>query len=94
MHLQNYTCNYTTLGGSSYLTGESIDYNFGPYNLIFPAGITSVSFNVTINDDNILEGNESFILIIAESSLKNQAFMFTAGAFAQSTVIIIDITSK
>ena len=61
---------------------------------MFPAGKTSASFNVAINDDNILEGNETFILTIAESSLKNQGFVFTTGAYDKTTVIIIDTTSK
>ena len=62
--------------------------------MTFPAGVTSVSLNVTIHNDNILEGNETFILTIANSSLSNQGFIFTTGAYNKATVIIIDTTSK
>ena len=50
-------------------TGGGVDYNSGPYNVIFPAGVTSVSFNITINNDNVLEYNETFNLTIINGSL-------------------------
>ena len=75
-------------------TGGGDDYHSGPYNVTFPAGVTSVSFNVMINNDNILEGNETFVLVIANSSLHNQGFIFTTGAYDKATVTIIDTTSK
>ena len=62
--------------------------------MTFPARVTNVSLNVTIHNDNILEGNETFILTIANSSLSNQGFIFTIGAYNKATVIIIDTTSK
>ena len=43
----------------------NIDYMSGPYIITITAGLTSVLFNVTINDDNIHEGIEEFNLIIA-----------------------------
>ena len=74
--------------------GGGIDYNSELYNVTFPAGVTSVSFDVMINDDNILEGNETFILTIANSSLNGQGFIFTTGAYGKTIVNIIDTTSK
>ena len=62
--------------------------------MTFPAGETSVSLNVKINNDNVLEGNETFTLTIATSSLNNQSFIITTGAYDKATVIIIDTTSK
>ena len=50
------------------VTGGGVDYQSGPYNVKFPAGVTNVSFNVLINNDNILEVNEEFNLIIRHSS--------------------------
>jgi len=50
-------------------TGGGVDYNSGPYNVMIPAGVTSVTFDVPITDDNILEGNENFMLTINQSSL-------------------------
>ena len=53
------------------LQGRGIDYNSGPYNVAIPAGNLSSSFNVSINDDNVLELNEEFYLAIDQSSLPN-----------------------
>ena len=41
------------------------DYSPGPYNIIIPAGLTSVSHNILIIDDNVLEDNENFLLLIS-----------------------------
>ena len=48
---------------------------------------SSVYFNVSINDDNVLEGNENFTLTINQSSLPDH---ITVGDPAQATVIIED----
>ena len=77
---------------SNDITGGGVDYNSGPYNVTFPAGVTSVSLNVAIKNDNILEGNETFMFIIANSSLSNH--IITTGDHDKATVIIIDTTSK
>ena len=50
-------------------TGGGVDYNSGPYNVIFPAGVTSVSLNIIINNDYVLEYNETFYLTIINGSL-------------------------
>ena len=55
---------------SAHITG-GVDYDSGPYSVMFTAGMTSVSFDVPINDDNILETNEDFTLTIDSSSLPN-----------------------
>ena len=64
-----------------------MDYDSGPYTVTFPAGQTTVIFNIPINDDNILEGNENFILTINASSLSNGV---TRGGPYQATVTIVD----
>ena len=46
-----------------------------------------MSFNASINDDNVLEDNESFTLTIIESSLPDGV---TIGGTAQATVTILD----
>ena len=50
------------------ITGGS-DYESGPFNVIIPAGETSVPLNISIIDDNIFEANESFNISIDSSSL-------------------------
>ena len=61
------------------------------YNLLhsvtFPAGVMSVPFNVSINDDNIFEDNENFILTI-NSSLP------TGVMVNQATVTVMDNDRK
>ena len=47
-----------------YLT-DLTDYRFTPLNITIPAGYTTATFNVTIYEDKIVEGNETFCLFIA-----------------------------
>ena len=49
---------------SIYFIGGGVDYNSGPYDVTFTAGMTNVSFNVTIINDTLLESNETFNLTI------------------------------
>ena len=82
MHSYTY-CNY-------YI--GNIDYDPGPYLFTIPAKMTSVLFDATmINNDNILEDNETFYLTINSSSLPND---FTAGNPFQVEVTIIDDDCK
>ena len=53
--------------------------------------MTSVPFNVSINDDDIFEGNEDFTLTIDPSSLPNDV---TVGSPDQATVTIVDNDCK
>ena len=75
---------YNVLGGTDY--GP-----WGPYNITIPAGQTTFSFNVSIIDDDVLEGNEDFNLIILAESLQNN---ITLGDHNRSTVTIMDDDSK
>jgi len=71
---------------SAHITG-GVDYDSGPYSVMFTAGMTSVSFDVPINDDNILETNEDFTITINSSSLPNGVTRDSPGA---ATVTIMD----
>ena len=68
-----------------------MDYGSGPYTVTFPAGVTIVPFNIPINDDNIFEGNEDFMLTIDPSSLPTGG---TVGNPGQATVTIVDNDRK
>ena len=68
-----------------------MDYGSGPYTVTFPAGVTSVPFNVSITDDIIYEGNEDFILTIDPSSLPTDV---SVGSPGQATVTIVDDDRK
>ena len=67
------------------------DYNSGPYNVTFLAGVTRVPFNVSITDDNVLEDNESFSLSIDFTVLPNNV---TVANISQTTVNILDNDGK
>ena len=71
-------------------TGGGIDYDSGPYTVSFPAGMTSISFDVPITDDNILENNEQFHLIFS-NTLPDHV---TIGNPSQTIVTITDNDSK
>ena len=70
---------------------ENGDYNSGPYNVTFSAGATTAAFNISINDDNILEDEETFHLSIDPSSLPMDV---TIGNPVQATVTIVDVDCK
>ena len=67
-----------------------MDYTSGPYSVTFPAGVISVPFNISINDDNIFEENENFTLTI-NSSLPTGVMVGNPG---QATVTIVDNDCK
>ena len=71
-------------------TGD-VDYDSGPYIVIFPAGMTSVSLNVSIINDDMLEDEENFLLTIDLSSLPNNV---TVGDPEEAIVTIVDDDSK
>ena len=68
--------------------GGGVDYNSGPYSVTFPAGVIRASFNVTIINDNVLEDNEIFHLIVDSSSLPNSV---AHGEINQVTVNIVNV---
>ena len=67
-----------------------MDYTSGPYSVTFPTGVTRVPLNIPINDDNIFEGNENFILTI--SSLLPTGVQ--SGNPDQAIVFIVDNDGK
>jgi len=77
---------------SSENTTGGVDYDSGPYTVTFPAGVTSVPFNVPIKDDNILENNEDFTLTIMRSSALPDGV--TRGSTSQATITIVDDDGK
>ena len=54
------------------LTGGGVDYDSGPYTVTFNAGQTSASFNVPVNNDDILENAETFNVTIIQTSLPDR----------------------
>ena len=68
-----------------YVGGD--DYVPGPFNVTIPAGEISVPFNISIIDDSIFEGNESFNLIIYLQSLPHRSSL---GSGCMALVTIVD----
>ena len=75
------------------ILGGAIDYNFTSHNITFTTGVTRVTFNVTVIDDNIFESDEIFYLSITahHGSLPNGV---SIGYTNQATVTIDDDESK
>ena len=65
------------------------DFDPGPFNVNFPAQMTTSSFNVRITDDSMFEGNETFTVNI--STLPSRV---VSGAGCVATVTIDDDDSK
>ena len=68
-----------------------MDYTSGPYSVTIPAKQTTATFNVPINDNAILEGDEEFMLTINETSLPTGV---TRGTPSEATVTIVDDDCK
>ena len=69
-----------------------MDYTSGPYTVTFPAGQTTATFDVPINDDDIFEIDENFILTINPSLLPTR--IITVGNSGQAIVTIVDNDRK
>jgi len=75
---------------SNNVTG-GVDYDSGIYTVTFPAGETRVSFNITIDNDTILEANEDFNLTVIHNTLPDSV---TSGDPGSATVIIVNDDCK
>ena len=73
-----------------WLLNLSLDYNPGPFYVTFPANQTSVSFDISLNDDNKVEKDEKFLL-----ELHNPHLPYGVKLQDHSCLVtIIDTTSK
>ena len=60
---------YNLIGGDDYVLTST--------DVVIPAGQTSMTFSVTIMNDNTVETNENFILEISSNSLPNKISVTT-----------------
>ena len=77
LHLSNTVSNKQSWISATYIfililwyqhaTG-GVDFDSGPYIVIFPAEMTNISLNISITDDTSLEMNETFIVSINSSN--------------------------
>ena len=70
------------------------DYGFGPYTVTFPAKEVRAVLNISIIDDKILEMNETFNLIVDESSLPNIEVLAFPPYDSASVIIVEDDKSN
>ena len=75
----------------NYTVSIEQDYNVGPYPITFPARTTIYYLDIPIINDNIVEGDESFILTIDSSSLPIDIFI---GDDNETTVTIANDDCK
>ena len=68
-----------------------VDYNAGLYTITFFAEDVRITFNISINDDNILEMIEEFNLTISSTSPPARIF---SGNIQETNVFIIDNDGK
>ena len=72
---------------SFFLIGANKDYFSGPYYIVFTAGMTESVFNISVNDNDILEETKTFNIIINPSSLPNNV---TTTELNEAVVTILD----
>ena len=68
-----------------------VDFDNGPFDVTFPANQASVSFNVSLNEDDEVEKDEAFLLEIRSPDLP---FGVTQFQDLSCRVTIIDTTGK
>ena len=79
------------VNSSNNVTGGGVDYDSGPYTVTFAAGDTSASVSVPMNDDDILENVEDFMVTIMTGPLPDGV---TRGNPGSATVNILDNDCK
>ena len=67
--------------------GKDENFTLGQYHVTLPAELTRVPFIIPIINDNIVEVNEKFDIIIDQSSLPLNVYV---GNNYQTTVMIVD----
>ena len=73
------------------MLGQDVDYSSGQYNVTIPIGSAIATFNISIIDDSLFEGDEEFYLIMDQSSSLSG---ITIGSPNRVVVKIFDNESK
>ena len=97
IHVYTCSCQHYNLSkifsNTSYVTGGGVDYggNETQYLVTFPVGTNCSSVNISINDDNKSEDNETFNISIVSMSLP---FGVVLGGIKEVEVVITDNDSE
>ena len=73
-----------------WVIGGGEDYDSGPYPIMFLAGMTSIPFSISINNDTTFEANETFMININSQLPYN----IMVGDPVEAIVTIVDDDSK
>lgn len=73
------------------VTVSAENYTSRQHNVTLPAEMTRVSFDIAIINDNVLEFNQQFDLIIDQSSLPVDV---NVGSIFEATVLVADDDGK
>ena len=73
-----------------HLLGGGVDFNSATQTATITAGASSSTINITVIDDNIVEGDEMFTMTLNVPTSPG----ITAGSITMATAIITDSTSK
>ena len=68
-----------------------LDYDYTQYKITIPADVTSLQFTISINNDDLMEGNEYFSLLINTDALPLGVYRTDP---YEALVTIIDDDSK
>ena len=72
------------------LIGNSVDFNYAMQTVTIAAGTNSSTVNITVMDDDIVEGDEMFTMTLDVLATSPGII---AGAITMATATIIDSTS-
>ena len=72
--------------------GNDIDFDSAPQTITITAGTNSSTIQITVTNDNIIEGNETFIMSLTVPTSLGPGI--TTGAITSATATIIDTSSK
>ena len=72
------------------LIGNSVDFNSATQTVTITAGTNSSTVNITVINDNIVEGDEMFTMTLDVPATSHGVI---AGAITMATATIIDSTS-
>ena len=75
-----------------YFVGCGIDFHSAPQTVTICAGTSSSTINITMTNDNIVEGNETFSMSLTVPLSLSPGI--TTGAITSATVTIIDTSSE
>jgi len=76
-----------------YTIGD-VDFELAPYSVTFSSGIMTTSVTIPIINDDMLEGNETFIVNINIGTLFPKDVNISVGTMSSTAITIVDTTGE